>query len=84
MAGGHRIGVDLGGSKIEAALLDGAGAIVLRQRIATPAGDYKGTVAALTGLVAAIEREAGIAATVGVGIPGTVVAGSGLIKNDNS
>ncbi|HVC52355.1 MAG TPA: ROK family protein [Stellaceae bacterium] len=84
MAGGHRIGVDLGGSKIEAALLDGAGAIVLRQRIATPAGDYPGTVAAVAGLVAALEREAGIVPTVGVGIPGTVVAASRLIKNANS
>jgi len=84
MAGGHRIGVDLGGSKIEAALLDGAGAIALRQRIATPADDYPGTVAAVAGLVAALEREAGIAPTVGVGIPGTVVTGSGLIKNANS
>jgi fructokinase len=84
MAGGHRIGVDLGGSKIEAALLDGAGAIVLRQRITTPVGDYPGTVAAVAGLVAALERETRIAPTVGVGIPGTVVAASGLIKNANS
>lgn len=84
MAGGHRIGVDLGGSKIEAALLDGGGAVVMRRRIATPRDDYAGTVAAVAALVRAVEREAEVRATVGIGIPGTAVARKGLIKNANS
>ncbi len=84
MAGEFRIGVDLGGSKIEAALIDCGGAVRQRRRVATPAGDYPATVAALVGLVRAIEREAGVRAPVGVGIPGTIVARTGLVKNANS
>jgi len=69
MSASFRIGIDLGGTKIEAAALDGAGNIRLRRRIATPTGDYDATVAAITDLVAAIEGELGERATVGVGIP---------------
>lgn len=79
-----RIGIDLGGTKIEAAAIDPAGTIRLRRRTATPAGDYHGTIAALAGLVAAIEGEIGACASVGVGIPGTIVADTGLVKNANS
>ena len=50
-----RIGIDLGGTKIEAAALDSGGAMRLRRRIPTPAGDYAGTIAAIIGLVAGIE-----------------------------
>ena len=50
-----RIGIDLGGTKIEAAALDQGGALRLRRRTATPAGDYAGTIAAIIGLVAGIE-----------------------------
>jgi fructokinase len=79
-----RIGIDLGGTKIEAAAIDPAGRIRARRRIATPAGDYDATIAALAGLVAAIESEVGACASVGVGIPGTIVAETGLVKNANS
>ena len=79
-----RIGIDLGGTKIEAAALDSGGAMRLRRRIPTPADDYAGTIAAIGGLVAGIEREIGARASVGIGIPGTIVAATGLVKNANS
>src|SRR3954454_7789306 len=81
---GFRIGVDLGGTKIAAAAIDPAGAIATSRRIATPAGDYDATVAAIAGLVSALEHEIGTRAPVGVGIPGTIVAGTGRVKNANS
>jgi fructokinase len=84
MAAAFRIGVDLGGTKIEAAALDVEGAFRARRRIVTPAGNYDATIAAIVGLVAAIENDIGAAATVGVGIPGTIVAATGLVKNANS
>ena len=79
-----RIGIDLGGTKVEASAIDRDGRIRARRRIATPAGDYDGTIAALAGLVAATEREVGRCASVGVGIPGTIAAATGLVKNANS
>jgi fructokinase len=84
MTAGLRIGIDLGGTKIEAAVIDRAGSIRARRRIATPAGDYAATVAAVVALVRRIEREYDRKMTVGVGIPGTLVAGTGLVKNANS
>ena len=79
-----RIGVDIGGTKIEAAALDNAGAVLLRHRMATPAGDYDRTVAAVRDLVAAIEAALGRAESVGLGIPGMLSPATGLIKNANS
>ncbi|HLY46802.1 MAG TPA: ROK family protein [Stellaceae bacterium] len=84
MSPAFRIGVDLGGSKIEAAALDPEGAICARRRRATPAGDYRGTIAAIGELVAALESEIGGRTTVGIGIPGTIVGATGLVKNANS
>lgn len=84
MTAGLRVGIDLGGTKIEAAVIDRAGRIRARQRIATPAGDYEATVAAVAALVRGIERDYNGEMTVGVGIPGTLVAGTGLVKNANS
>jgi fructokinase len=84
MNDGFRIGVDLGGTKIEAAAIDRGGAVRARRRIATPAGDYAGTVAAVVGLVRRIETELGARVSVGVGIPGTLAARTGLVKNANS
>jgi fructokinase len=84
MGAALRIGVDVGGSKIEAAALDRAGAIRARRRIATPRGDYRATIAAICGLVAALEAETDGDALVGIGIPGTIVAATGLVKNANS
>jgi len=79
-----RIGIDLGGTKIEAAAIDPAGNIAARRRVATPAGDYDGTIAAIAGLVAALKSEIGATAPVGIGIPGTIVADTGRVKNANS
>src|ERR1019366_6429578 len=84
MGAAFRIGIDLGGTKIEAAAIDPQGRIRGRRRIATPAGDYRGTIAAIAGLVGAIESEIGERASVGIGIPGTLVAETGLVKNANS
>jgi fructokinase len=84
MSAGFRIGVDLGGTKIEAAALDRHGLVHARRRVPTPAGDYAGTIAAVTALVDGIEAELGGDLTVGVGIPGTLTAGTGLVKNANS
>lgn len=83
-AAGFRIGVDLGGSKIEAAAIDRGGTVHGRRRVATPTGDYAGTIAAVTALVRGIEAELDGGLSVGVGIPGTLVAHTGLVKNANS
>ncbi len=78
------IGVDLGGTKIEAIALDDDGASLWRERVPTPAGDYRATLVAITALVSRAERELGVeGCSVGVGTPGTATA-AGLIKNANS
>jgi len=82
-----RIGIDLGGTKIEGILLDDQGHEKARQRVATPAGDYRGTVQAIASLVADLERLANLNdndTPVGIGIPGTVSPATSLIKNANS
>jgi fructokinase len=79
-----RLGVDLGGTKIEIAALDRDGTIRLRRRTPTPRDDYPATVAAIAALVDAAERELGGRGTVGVGIPGTISALTGRVKNANS
>ena len=79
-----RIGVDLGGTKIEALALDRGGREFGRIRIDTPRDDYAATVTAIAGLVREIEAATGPGATVGVGIPGTIVRATGLVKNANS
>jgi fructokinase len=79
-----RIGIDLGGTKIEALAIDRSGAELLRYRVATPREDYAGTIAAMVGLVRRIESELGAVGTVGAGIPGSISHRTGLIKNANS
>ena len=79
-----RIGVDLGGTKIEAAALDAAGAIVLRRRAATPGGRYDATVDAIAQLVESLEEELGAPSTVGVATPGARSLVDGRMKNANS
>ncbi len=79
-----RIGVDLGGTKIEAAALNPHGKIELKRRITTPTGDYAGTIEAVRRLVAEIEASLGQRCTVGVGIPGTLSPATGLVRNANS
>lgn len=78
------LGIDLGGTKIEAALLDDAGAVRWRQRVPTPGGDYDGTLAAVAALVSAATAAAGgVDFSIGIGTPGTP-ASTGLMKNCNS
>jgi fructokinase len=79
-----RIGIDLGGTKIEALALDHEGQELVRYRIDTPREDYRGTVLAMAGLVRRIEQEMETTATVGAGIPGTISSQTGLVKNANS
>lgn len=79
-----RIGVDLGGSKIEALAMDERGTELLRRRIATPRGDYVATVAAVAALVSDLEQQLGGQGTVGVGTPGAIAPANGRIKNANS
>ena len=74
-----RIGIDLGGTKIEALALDRSGREIFRKRVPTPRGDYAATISAVVELV----REIG-EGTVGIGIPGAESRASGLIKNANS
>ncbi|MEI7612137.1 MAG: ROK family protein [Betaproteobacteria bacterium] len=83
-ASGPRLGVDLGGSKIEIVALDATGAELLRRRVPTPQGDYLGTISTVTRLINEAESELGQCSTVGLGIPGAESAKDGLIKNANS
>lgn len=79
-----RIGIDLGGTKIEGLVLDGDGAERARLRVATPAGTYEDTVAAIVDLVAELESRTGARCSVGIGHPGAISPATGLIKNANS
>jgi fructokinase len=79
-----KIGIDLGGTKIEVAVLGDDGGVVFRRRVPTPQGAYAATVAAIVGLVREAEAEAGARCSVGVGVPGAISPGSGLMKNANS
>jgi len=79
-----RLGVDFGGTKIEAALLDSKGEILARQRVPNP-GDYLAAVRAVADLTARIEQETGArAATVGFAVPGSLSPATGLMRNANS
>ncbi len=79
-----RIGIDIGGSKIELIALDEGGREALRRRLPTPQCDYAGTVRTVATLVHAAERELGGRASVGIGTPGALSRVSGRIKNANS
>jgi fructokinase len=80
-----RIGIDLGGTKIEGIAIDRNGQELARRRIGTPRGNYAATLEAISGLVTWLEGEAGFGpATVGIGIPGVVSPRTGLVKNANS
>jgi len=79
-----RIGIDVGGTKIEAIAIADDGSERLRRRIPAPRGDYASTLAAVTGLVRGIEAELGVEATVGIGIPGAISHATGRVKNANS
>lgn len=79
-----RIGIDLGGTKIEAIALDAGGEVLERRRVPTPAGDYAATLRAIADLVESVEARLGVTGSVGVGIPGARSPASGRIKNANS
>ena len=80
----HRIGIDLGGTKIEIAVLRPDGTEALRHRIPTPHRDYDRTLHEIAGLVRDAEAKLGVTATVGIGIPGVISPATGRVKNANS
>jgi fructokinase len=79
-----RIGIDMGGTKIEGIALADSGEELLRIRIKSPRHDYEATVEAITGIVHRIEAETDQKGTVGIGIPGAISPQTGLVKNANS
>lgn len=79
-----RIGIDLGGTKIEGIALDESGRESIRKRLVTPSGDYQAILATVAALVIDIENQTGQRGTVGVATPGAVSPATGLIKNSNS
>ena len=79
-----RIGIDLGGTKIEIIALDDHGRELLRRRVPTPRGDYRATLMTVAALVEEVEGELHCRASVGVGMPGAESALTGRIKNANS
>jgi fructokinase len=78
-----RIGIDLGGTKIEGIAIDDA-AVLLRRRVPAPRGDYEATIREVRDLVVAIQTELGRKGTVGIGIPGAISPETGFVKNANS
>ena len=79
-----RIGIDLGGTKIEGIVLEESGKTLARRRLPSPQGDYRASLDAIADLVLGLEREAGGRGSVGVGIPGALSPATGRIKNANS
>ncbi len=79
-----KVGIDLGGTKIEAVVLDDDNHILLRERMPTPQGDYAATLAIIISLVRRVESEFGAFPRLGIGIPGAVSKQTGRIKNANS
>jgi fructokinase len=79
-----RIGIDLGGTKIEGVALGRDGAIVARKRVPTPQGDYRGTIDAIVDLIRYLDKETGEQPSVGIGMPGIISPVTGRVKNANS
>ena len=80
-----RIGIDLGGTKTEGIALADDGGIAYRRRVATPSGDYRGTLAMVAALVQDIEQHVGRRdCSVGIGTPGAISPATGRMKNCNS
>ncbi|MGH8576281.1 MAG: ROK family protein [Gammaproteobacteria bacterium] len=80
-----RIGIDLGGTKIEGVVMDTRSRLLARERVATPRGDYGATLQAITGVVQCLETAARCQnLPVGVGHPGAISPSTGLLKNSNS
>lgn len=79
-----RIGLDVGGTKIEGRAFSDGGAELGKHRVPTPAGDYDAIVATITSVVAQLEDEVGAADSIGIGTPGALDPVTGLLKNSNS
>ncbi len=79
-----RLGIDLGGTKIEAVLLDDSGDMVFRKRVDTPADDYLDILLAIKGLVDEAEEHTGVQMPVGLGTPGAISPKTGLLRNSNT
>jgi fructokinase len=78
-----QIGIDFGGTKIEAAVLDAAGVFLTRRRVATP-DNYSDALLAVADLVAQVEREVGPARSIGIGVPGSISPRTGVMRNANT
>src|SRR5262245_15295348 len=79
-----RLGIDLGGTKIEIVALDHDGRELLRRRVATPSNDYVAIIGAVSELVGGAEGEVGTRGTVGIGTPGSISRATGLLRGSNS
>ena len=79
-----RIGIDLGGTKLEGIVLDEKGATLARHRMATPRDGYEAILQAIEDLVRHLEKEVGATCSVGIGIPGVISPATGLVKNANT
>ena len=79
-----RIGIDMGGTKIEGIAIADSGKELVRMRIDTPRHDYNATINAIVGIVNSFEKETKQKGSVGIGIPGAISPKTGLIKNANS
>src|SRR5512142_3240173 len=79
-----RLGIDLGGTKIEIIALDDGGKELLRRRVFTPSGNYAATLQVIATLVHDAEAELGQRGSVGIGTPGALSRATGLLKNSNS
>lgn len=79
-----RIGVDLGGTKIEGIALDDSGEELIRHRVATPSGDYLATLHAISDLISHIEKITDNTGSIGIGTPGALSPATGLMRNSNS
>lgn len=79
-----RLGVDLGGTKVEIIALDASGEVRLRHRVDTPKGEYTATLEVIAGLVTDAEQRLGCSASLGICTPGAVSPATGLLKNSNS
>lgn len=84
MAGGLRIGIDLGGTKIAGIALGEDGRVMAEAREPTPRDDYDGSLAAIARMIELLERHAGGRGTIGIGIPGSISPRTGLAQNANS
>jgi len=79
-----RIGIDLGGTKIEGIALDDKGRELIRHRVATPVGDYQATLNAIVNLVFHIQKSLDDIGSIGIGTPGSLSPKTGLLRNSNS